>query len=109
MSELPVLIASLDASRLLAGVATVYGVLAALAVLVQARQLLGRRSSCDVSARFFATYAGGYAVWLVYGAAVGDLPLVIVDAIGLACATVTLAVIVSLRGPLLRPRAWSHC
>lgn len=109
MPELTAPIATLHASEVLAGAATVYGVIAALAVLMQARQLLGRRSSCDVSVRFFATYAGGYAVWLLYGAVVRDIPLLIVDSIGLVSATVTLAVIVSLRGRLLRPRTWAHC
>jgi uncharacterized protein with PQ loop repeat len=96
-------------SEMLAFGATAYGVVAALAVLLQARQLLARNSSCDVSARFFATYAGGYAVWLFYGALRHDLPLVIVDGVGLACAAMTLVVIVTLRGSLLRPRTWSHC
>ena len=41
---------------------------AAGAVLLQARQVVRRRNSCEVSARSFATYAGGYAVWLLYGA-----------------------------------------
>jgi uncharacterized protein with PQ loop repeat len=89
--------------------ATVYGVVAAAAVLMQARQLLARRSSCDVSARFFATYAGGYAVWLLYGVYDHSVPLVVVDAVGLTCAAFTLAVIVTLRGSLVRPRTWSHC
>lgn len=89
--------------------ATGYGVVAAVAVLLQARQLVARRSSCDVSARFFATYVGGYAVWLLYGAYHQNVPLVIVDAAGLACAGVTLAVILTLRGSLVRPQTWSHC
>ena len=41
---------------------------------VAARQIARRKSSCDVSARFFATYAGGYAVWLAYGISIGSLP-----------------------------------
>ena len=52
---------------MLAAIATLYGVGAAGAALLQARQIVRRRSSCEVSARFFATYAGGYAVWLLYG------------------------------------------
>jgi hypothetical protein len=53
-----------SASRLLGTAATAYGVLAAPAVLLQARQMLARRTSCEVSGRFFASYAGGYALWL---------------------------------------------
>ena len=96
-------------SQLLAVVATVYGVVAALAALLQTRQMLIRRSSCDVSARFFAAYAGGYAVWLLYGISVGSIPLIVVDAVGLLCAGVTLAVALSLRGSLVRPSSWASC
>ena len=90
-------------------VATFYGVGAAGAVLLQARQILKRGSSCEISARFFATYAGGYAVWLLYGLSIGSLPLILVDAAGLLCGLVTLAITLSLRGSLLRPGSWRTC
>ena len=89
--------------------AAIYGVAAAAAVLMQARQVLRRGSSCDVSARFFASYAGGYAIWLCYGVSIKSLPLIVVDAAGLACGLVTLAVILRMRGPVLRPRPWPSC
>ena len=89
--------------ELMGTVATLYGVGAAGAALLQARQVLRRGSSCEVSARFFATYAGGYAVWLLYGLSIGSLPLILVDAAGLLCGLVTLAITLSLRGSLLRP------
>ena len=54
-------------TQLLGAVATVYGVLGALKTLLQTRQMLVRRSSREVSARFLASYAGGYAIWLAYG------------------------------------------
>jgi MtN3 and saliva related transmembrane protein len=90
-------------------IATSYGVGAAGAVLLQARQIVHRRSSCDVSARFFATYAGGYGIWLLYGLSIGSLPLVLVDAAGLLCGLLTLAVTLRMRGSLLRPRTWGRC
>jgi len=96
-------------TQLLSLVATGYGVLAALAALLQMRQMLRRRTSCDVSARFFATYTGGYAIWLLYGLSAGDVPLIVVDAAGLLCGGVTLAVALSLRGSLLRPATWTAC
>ena len=98
-----------DARPVLSFVATLYGVGAAAAVLLQARELLARRASCEVSALFFAIYAGGYAVWLVYGLSIGSMPLIVVDAVGLACAVLTLGVALSLRGSVLRPRSWSSC
>jgi uncharacterized protein with PQ loop repeat len=88
---------------------TAYGVGAAGAGLFQVRQLLEGRRSCEVSALFFAVYAGGYAIWLVYGVSIGSLPLIIVDGIGVVCATLTLAIALSLRGSLLAPSTWRSC
>jgi uncharacterized protein with PQ loop repeat len=96
-------------SQLLALAAMGYGVFAALTALLQMRQMLQRRASCDVSARFFAAYAGGYAIWLLYGLSVRDVPLIVVDAAGLLCGGATLVVALSLRGSLLRPATWSSC
>jgi uncharacterized protein with PQ loop repeat len=90
-------------------VATLYGVGAAAAALLQARQVIRRGSSCEVSARFFATYAGGYAVWLLYGLSIESTPLILVDAAGLLCGLVTLAITLGMRGSLLRPATWTSC
>ena len=98
-----------DTSQLLALAATVYGVIAALAALLQTRQMLTRRASCDVSARFFAAYAGGYEIWLLYGLSVASVPLIVVDAVGLLCGGLTLAVALALRGSLLHPASWASC
>src|SRR5918998_4594188 len=95
--------------ELMAMIATAYGVGAAGAVLLQARQIVRRGSSCDVSARFFATYAGGYGIWLLYGISIGSLPLILVDAAGLLCGLLTLAVTLRMRGSLLRPHTWGCC
>lgn len=97
------------ASHLLAIAATSYGVFAALAALLQVRQMLTRRTSCDVSARFFAAYVGGYAIWLLYGVSVVSVPLIVVDAVGLLCGGLTLAVALALRGSLVRPASWATC
>jgi uncharacterized protein with PQ loop repeat len=93
--------------QLLSTVATVYGVLGALKTLLQTRQMLARRSSREVSARFLASYAGGYAIWLTYGLSTSSLPLIVVDAVGLLCGSLTLAVALSLRGSLIRPATWN--
>lgn len=85
-------------TQLLGTVATVYGVLGALKTLLQARQMLARRSSRDVSAGFLASYAGGYAIWLAYGVSTGSLPLTVADTAGLLCGGLTLTVALSLRG-----------
>jgi MtN3 and saliva related transmembrane protein len=96
-------------TELLEMTATIYGVVAATAVLLQARQMLKSRRSCDVSARFFAVYAGGYAIWLLYGLSIGSVPLIAADVVGLVCSGATLAVALRLRGSLVRPSTWSSC
>ena len=90
-------------------VATLYGVGAAGTALFQARQILRRGSSCEVSARFFATYAGGYAIWLVYGVSIDSVPLIMVDTAGLLCGMATLAVTLKMRGSIARPSMWTSC
>jgi uncharacterized protein with PQ loop repeat len=96
-------------TRLLELTATLYGVGAAAAVLLQLRQMLERRSSCDVSARFFAVYTGGYVIWLLYGLSIASMPLIVVDVVGLLCGGATLAVALRLRGSLVRPSTWTQC
>jgi len=96
-------------TSMLAAVAIVYGVGAALSVLLQARQMLARGGSCDVSARFLAVYVGGYAIWLLYGLGLRDVPIIVVDALGLVCGAITLAVALRLRGSLLAPAHWNQC
>jgi hypothetical protein len=98
-----------SASQLFGTAATAYGVIAALTALLQARQMLARRTSCEVSGRFFASYVGGYAIWLLYGLSVGSTPLIVVDSVGLLCGGLTLAVALSLRGSLVHPATWMSC
>ena len=89
--------------------ATVYGVVGALAVLLQARQMLARGASCDVSLRFLGAYVGGYAIWLAYGLSMANVPIVVVHAIGLVTGAVTLTVALRFRGPLFRPQGRARC
>jgi uncharacterized protein with PQ loop repeat len=79
---------------LLATVTTVYGIGGALAVLLQARQICARRTSCDVSLRFLAIYLGGYGLFLAYGLSIGSLTLILADGTGLVCGLVTFALAV---------------
>ena len=86
-------------TQLLGAAATLYGLGGALSVLLQARRMHVRGTSGEVSVRFFAVYVGGFAVWLLYGLGIGDVPVIVVHAVGLLCGTVTLAVALRLRGP----------
>jgi uncharacterized protein with PQ loop repeat len=96
-------------AQLLDTAATAYGVFAALTALLQTRQMLARRTSCQVSARFLASYAGGYAIWLTYGLTTASVPLIVTDTVGLLCGGLTLTVALSLRGSVVRPATWSSC
>ena len=99
---------TLEPTQILATVATLYGVGGALSVLLQARQMIARGGSGDVSLRFLGTYVGGYAIWLLYGISTESAPIMLVHALGLITGTITLAVALKLRGPILaaggRPR-----
>ena len=97
------------APHLLELTATLYGIGAAAAALLQARQIRRRGTSRDVSARFFATYTGGYGIWLLYGLSIESVPLIVVDSLGLLCGGLTLALTLALRGSLLQPGTWSSC
>ena len=86
-------------TQLLGAAATIYGLGGALSVLLQARRMHLRGTSGDVSVRFFAVYVGGFAVWLLYGLAIGDVPVIVVHAVGLVCGSITLTVALGLRRP----------
>jgi uncharacterized protein with PQ loop repeat len=94
---------TLEITQLLAAAATVYGVGGALSILLQAQQMHARGSSHDVSLRFLGTYVGGYAVWLLYGLSMQSVPIVMVNAVGLAAGAMTLSVALKLRCPRGRP------
>ena len=96
-------------TQLLGTIAGVYGLAAAFTVLLQARQVVTTGSSCQVSARFFTTYVGGYAIWLLYGLSIDSAPIIVVHAVGLVCGATTLAVTLAARGSLRRPSTWSRC
>jgi uncharacterized protein with PQ loop repeat len=97
-----------EVTQIPAAAATLYGVGGALSVLLQARRMVARRSSCDVSLRFLATYVGGYAIWLLYGVTIQSAPIVLVHTLGLLTGAVTLAVALRLRGPLLNSAPADH-
>ena len=85
--------------QVLGTIATLYGLGGALSVLLQARRMYVRGTSGDVSARFLTVYVGGFAIWLLYGLGIGDVPIIVVHAVGLACGAITLAVLLWLRWP----------
>ena len=90
----------LDAvTPMLSVIVTVYGLVSGASSLLQARQLVRRGTSSDVSLAFLGLYVAGYGLWLLYGLTIGSLPLILVDAVGLLCGAATLALAVRLSQP----------
>jgi uncharacterized protein with PQ loop repeat len=87
----------MDEVTFLGTAGTVIGLVAALSLLLQARRLSRLGSACEVSIPVRVLALAGYTVWLGYGVAIGDVPLILVDLAGVAGAALVLHVTVSLR------------
>lgn len=81
----------------LAVTASTWGVVMALAPLLQVRRMLRRRSSDDVSIGYLVLLLPGFCLWVSYGIASGDIALVIPNTVAAAIAGFTIAVAVRLR------------
>ena len=67
----------------LAFIAALYGVVGALSPTLQIAKMRRAGSSESVSRGYIAVSVGGYLIWLVYGLAMMNMPLIVCDAIGL--------------------------
>jgi len=76
---------------------TAIGLTGAASLLAQARRLKRVGTACEVSIPVRLVHAAGYGVWLAYGVAIRDVPLIVVDLAGLAGAALVLHVTVTLR------------
>jgi uncharacterized protein with PQ loop repeat len=64
-------------------IVTGYGLVMAVAPLLQMRHVVRRRSSEGMSIAYFAMVSAGLFSWLIYGLASGSGPLVVVNAVAL--------------------------
>ncbi len=87
----------MDDTTLLGTAGTLIGLVAAMSLLLQARRLARLGSACEVSIPVRLLALAGYGIWLAYGVAIGDVPLILVDLAGVAGAALVLRVTVSLR------------
>jgi MtN3 and saliva related transmembrane protein len=87
----------MDETTFLGTAGTVIGVVAAMSLLLQARRLSRIGNACEVSIPVRLLALGGYAIWLAYGVAIGDVPLILVDLAGVAGAALVLRVSLVLR------------
>lgn len=72
--------------------AATWAMLMALSPLLQVREIRRRRSSDGVSIAYFCVLLVGFALWVAYGLARGDLPLVVPNTLALLIAALTITV-----------------
>lgn len=82
----PVLADVLGTAALLAGL------LMAVSPALQVRRMLRTRSSRDFSLGYAALLCAGFVLWLAYGAAIWNLPMLISNSASLAFMLVTIGV-----------------
>jgi uncharacterized protein with PQ loop repeat len=87
----------MDETTFLGMAGTLIGLIAAMSLLLQARRLTLLGSACEVSIPVRVLALAGYTVWLAYGVAIGDVPLILVDLAGVAGAALVLRVSLVLR------------
>ena len=87
----------MDETTFLGMAGTLIGLIAAMSLLLQARRLARIGSACEVSIPVRLLALAGYSIWLAYGVAIGDVPLILVDLAGVAGAALVLRVTLSLR------------
>ncbi|MEM7326836.1 MAG: SemiSWEET family transporter [Actinomycetota bacterium] len=75
-------------------VATVYGVLMSLAPLLQARKIVQRRSSADVSTLYLIVLLVGFSLYLAYGISISNRLLIITNTVSIVATAATLLVAV---------------
>jgi MtN3 and saliva related transmembrane protein len=83
-------------SSVLAVTASAWGVVTAVAPLLQVRRMLARHSSADVSLGYLAVLLPGFALWVAYGTASGDLALIVPNVVAFLAGGTTIVVAVRL-------------
>ncbi|HTI30062.1 MAG TPA: SemiSWEET family transporter [Methylomirabilota bacterium] len=76
----------------LAVTAATYGVLMAIAPLLQIRRMLETRSSADVSLGYLWVIEIGFGLWMAYGISLPNLAIVIPNSVALTVGLATILV-----------------
>ena len=76
----------------LAVTAATYGVLMAIAPLLQIRRMLETRSSADVSLGYLWVIEIGFGLWMAYGISLPNLAIVIPNTVALTVGLATILV-----------------
>jgi MtN3 and saliva related transmembrane protein len=77
--------------------AATWGMFMALSPLLQVREIRRRRSSEGISVGYFGVLLIGFALWVAYGLARGDVPLVVPNCVALVVTSLTIAIALRLR------------
>lgn len=85
------------ASDRITAIAGSWGVLMAIAPLLQIRAIVSRGHSEGVSAGHIAVLWVGFVLWLAYGISIASTPLVVTNVVALTTGTATLAIIIRYR------------
>jgi len=84
-------------TTVLAVAAASCGIAMALSPLLQLRRIAIRRSSADVSVAYLGVLLVGFMLWLSYGIALHDVPLIVSNVVALATNVVTIAAVLRFR------------
>jgi MtN3 and saliva related transmembrane protein len=83
----------------LAITAATFGVLMAIAPLLQIRRMLETRSSADVSLGYLWVLEIGFGLWMAYGISLANLAIVIPNSVALTVGLTTILVARHFRSP----------
>lgn len=84
-------------TTVLAFAAASCGIAMGLSPLLQLRRVAIRRSSADVSVAYLGVLLVGFMLWLSYGIALHDAPLIVSNVVALATNVVTIATVLRFR------------
>jgi MtN3 and saliva related transmembrane protein len=77
--------------------AATWGFMMALSPLLQVREIRRRGSSEGVSVGYFGVLEVGFALWVAYGLASGDVPLVVPNVVAFIVTAFTIIVVLGRR------------
>jgi uncharacterized protein with PQ loop repeat len=87
----------LSPTTVLAVAAASCGIAMGLSPLLQLRRVTIRRSSADVAIGYLGVLFVGFVLWLSYGIAIGNAPLIVSNIVALTTNVLTVAAVIRFR------------
>ena len=84
-------------STVLGVTAATWAVAMALGPILQIREIRRRQSSAGISIGYLLVLIVGFVLWLAYGAASGDLPLIVPNVLATLVMAVTIGIVLRYR------------